>query len=303
MRVGQVGFGKWGRILAQAIDQYPGIELAAIHTRNAIVDPRYVKSIEQILTDKSIDSVIVAAPLNERPGIILRALQSGKHVLTEKPLSYNYTESSRLASLSKEMGLVLYVNYVHAHSPSISKLSNTMQNESISALRIFFGQPGQLYEAEGVDSLLLSHGLSIAYKLAGNTAIKWHMHMLNVDENGNPLAMVISADRSSRNSFLLEINVNLLYPERFRRVEAILGNSTITADLIHPGRFATSSLQTGGKVSTREMFIDQNHTLDNVFKQFERCCKGEVIDNSADAVIIDRVIEKLRVSWSKKLKR
>jgi predicted dehydrogenase len=68
-------------------------------------------SFEEILTDEQVQVVHVTAPNRLHFRMADKALKAGKHVLCEKPLAMNSTESAELVKLAKQTGLAAGVNY------------------------------------------------------------------------------------------------------------------------------------------------------------------------------------------------
>ena len=73
--------------------------------------PKAYDSFEAILADTTVQAVHLATPNRLHYPMAKAALAAGKHVLCEKPLAMNSTESAELVTLAKESGLVAGVNY------------------------------------------------------------------------------------------------------------------------------------------------------------------------------------------------
>lgn len=65
-----------------------------------------------LLKNNDIDAVIVTLPRSLTAGVVEECLLAGKHVLTEKPLSFNYATAKKLKDLSKNNKLILHVGYM-----------------------------------------------------------------------------------------------------------------------------------------------------------------------------------------------
>ncbi len=79
--------------------------------------PHAYGSYEDLLTNDSIQAIYISLPNHLHTEWILKALQSGKHVLCEKPMCLNMAE---LESVEKEMertGLNVMEGYMHLHHP------------------------------------------------------------------------------------------------------------------------------------------------------------------------------------------
>jgi predicted dehydrogenase len=65
----------------------------------------------ELLADRSIDAICVAAPSNLHTEMGLAALDAGKHVLVEKPLALTLDDCDRLVERAAESGLMAMVGY------------------------------------------------------------------------------------------------------------------------------------------------------------------------------------------------
>src|SRR3954452_780624 len=106
VRVGLIGFGLAGQAFhAPIIRGVPGMELACIlerHTDNATKrypQVRVARTLDQMLSDKSISLVAVATPNDSHFSYAKACLDAGRHVVVDKPLTPTLAEAEQLASL------------------------------------------------------------------------------------------------------------------------------------------------------------------------------------------------------------
>lgn len=79
---------------------------------------RYTTNWMDIVTDPAIDLVDVATPNSMHFEMAKAALENGKHVFCEKPLSLTAEESRILADLAKEKGVVNYCGFSNIMNPA-----------------------------------------------------------------------------------------------------------------------------------------------------------------------------------------
>ena len=65
------------------------------------------RTYEEILSDPSIELVVILTPAPTHEGLIRQALQAGKHVYTEKTMTLSTESAGELIALAKEKGLYL----------------------------------------------------------------------------------------------------------------------------------------------------------------------------------------------------
>ncbi len=97
------------------------------------------ESLDQLLADAAVDVVHITSPNRFHFQQACRALQAGKHVLCEKPLSMNSSESAELVRLAGESGLAAGVNYNIRFYPLCVE----------AAERVRSGQLGKLFHVTG----------------------------------------------------------------------------------------------------------------------------------------------------------
>ena len=70
--------------------------------------PKGVSDFSELLADSDIDTVYLAVPNSQHYPMAKRALEAGKHVILEKPMTDNFRAASELAELSRARGLFLF---------------------------------------------------------------------------------------------------------------------------------------------------------------------------------------------------
>jgi glycerol-3-phosphate dehydrogenase len=286
LNIAQIGYGKWGQILAGAIDKYPNFNLTSIHTRNPITSQRYVPNLDSILNNPSIKAVVIAAPVEVRAELISKSLSANKHILTEKPLSHSSETSSQLLAKARKEDRILHVNYVHAASKTIKRIHELTSNEEIKAIRIGFGQPSPSTNSEGVSSLLFSHVLSILFRIFNVDSYSFTQSVAGNLTTNIQVAMNIN-DLCS-----CQLWADLCYPTRYRRIEVLTKSSTIYGDLLDNGLLEKAWI-VNGEIQRLRQEIDQSNNLNHVFDEFLlRINKNESsqIDN---VLLIDQILYKL----------
>lgn len=109
VRVGLIGFGLAGQAFhAPMIRGVEGMELACVlerHTNNSKTrypEVRVARTLDEMLSDKSIDVVVVATPNDTHFSYSKAALEAGCHVVVDKPLTPTMKEAEQLVRLATE---------------------------------------------------------------------------------------------------------------------------------------------------------------------------------------------------------
>ena len=116
IRFGTVGTGNITHKFLMAALNCEGFALAAVCSRDAqrgaalaeeYGAPRVFTSIEEMASDDSVDAVYIASPNAFHFPQAKRFLESGKHVLLEKPFTSNAAEAEELFRIADEHGVML----------------------------------------------------------------------------------------------------------------------------------------------------------------------------------------------------
>ena len=142
--------------------QYPGI----------LVTPH----LEVLLNEPSIDGVIVATPTATHYAVVKAALEQGKDVLCEKPMTRSVAECEDLIRLAAQRQHLLMVGHVFVFNPAIQKLYTYISSGTLGRLYYLSARRTNLGPIRSdVDAVwdLASHDLSIFdYLLDGRLPVR-----------------------------------------------------------------------------------------------------------------------------------
>ncbi len=99
---------------------------------------------KEIFRDKNIDMVVILSPNHEN--LINDALDAGKHVFTEKPISLDIEHSRLLVKKAKNLKLILEVGLMRFHDIAIKSFFNQVSCREIVS--------GFFYKADGSDKVI-----------------------------------------------------------------------------------------------------------------------------------------------------
>lgn len=153
MRFGLIGAGNIGKIRARALQNTPGCKLTAIADldieRARAAAPSTSIAIfadyQQMLASGMVDAVVVSTPPQSHEEVVSSALDAGKHVLCEKPLSNSVKASRRMVEASKRTGKALASGSNFRYIPAVQFLKQTLDSGLIGELdhvRGFAGHVG-----------------------------------------------------------------------------------------------------------------------------------------------------------------
>jgi predicted dehydrogenase len=166
LKVGIIGAGYWGPNLIRNFTSCPFTQAVAVCDANParletigrqFNHVKLVSSVEQLLA-LEVDAVAIATPVSTHFTLAKQCLESGKHVLVEKPLTATARESKILMEVAERMGKVLMVDHTYLFNPAIRKIKQIVDS----------GDLGELYYIDSVriNLGLFQHDVNVVWDLA-----------------------------------------------------------------------------------------------------------------------------------------
>jgi predicted dehydrogenase len=90
---------------------------------------------EELLADTELDAVYISLPNSLHVEWSIRALEAGKHVLCEKPLSRRPDDVERAFDTAERTGLLLTEAFMYRHNPQTARLQELVAGGAIGQLR------------------------------------------------------------------------------------------------------------------------------------------------------------------------
>ncbi len=190
LRLGVIGCGRVTSMFhMKAIEQVDEITVTALSD----VSEERMKEIQKscnasgaytdyrdLLADPAVEAVAVNTPPRFHEVIVLDALESGKHVLCEKPLAETVEGCIKIKELQDETGLTVLPAHNYAFTPSLAKIVSYVDDGSIghvTDVRVSFENLLKSYRSQtdfrenignGVVEDVLPHVLSVVYPIVGH---------------------------------------------------------------------------------------------------------------------------------------
>jgi D-xylose 1-dehydrogenase (NADP+, D-xylono-1,5-lactone-forming) len=147
---------KWGIISTAAINRLfmagaraaSDVEIVAVASRDRARAEEFARaheiarthdSYESLLADPEIEAVYIPLPNSLHIPWTVQALQSGKHVLCEKPLSRHAAEVERAFEVAERAGRLLMEAFMYRHNPQTRRLVELLADGAIGRLRLIRG--------------------------------------------------------------------------------------------------------------------------------------------------------------------
>jgi predicted dehydrogenase len=150
-----IGAGYWGPNLVRTAIGTPALRLEWLcdldEKRAQAVLGRYTTvrataSYEQVLADPAVAAIAIATPAATHFDLVRAALEAGKHVLVEKPLTSSVSDARKLAGLAERSGLVLMCDHTYCYTPAVWRIRDLIR-------------AGEIGDVQFVDSVRINLGL------------------------------------------------------------------------------------------------------------------------------------------------
>ena len=172
-KIAIIGLGKWGKILLKEFSKKTCVSVCVTKGNQKNISwlhkhypkIKHSKNYQDVLNDMSIDAVIIATPISTHYSLILEALNSRKHVFTEKPLSENFSDAQYFQTIALKKKLFLIVGHFFVYHPILNKIKKLIKNDSVIYFSLKWNKFGTF--EENIVFNLLSHEISILLELIG----------------------------------------------------------------------------------------------------------------------------------------
>ena len=146
MNIAIIGYGYWGPNLVRNFSLVNNCKVKMVsdfrQDRLVIVSKTYpgIKvstDPDDILLSKEIDAVVIATPVFTHFSLAKKALENGKHVLLEKPMTSTIKEAEELMNLAKQKGLLLMVDHTFLYTGAVMKMKQLINEKTIGEIQYF----------------------------------------------------------------------------------------------------------------------------------------------------------------------
>jgi predicted dehydrogenase len=162
-----VGYGYWGPNLVRNFWEVPGARLVSVcdmrTERLAGVQSRYpvveiTSRYDEVLADPRVLAVAIATPVSSHYELALRALEAGKHVFIEKPMTTTAEQAIRLIDEAERRRLVIGVDHTFVYTGAVRKMRELVETQGIGDI--------YYYDSVRVNLGLFQHDVNVLWDLA-----------------------------------------------------------------------------------------------------------------------------------------
>lgn len=135
-KIGLIGYGYWGKKVAQVILDHVSCSLYIIDNRliDSLGSRLYQIEFQDLIDLKDITHVVVATPEDSHYELVKKLLQAKKNVFVEKPLALTKAQATDLVKTAKRMESLLFVDYIFLNDPFCQYLISLCRSKELGEL-------------------------------------------------------------------------------------------------------------------------------------------------------------------------
>ncbi|MFM7311417.1 MAG: Gfo/Idh/MocA family protein [Flavobacteriales bacterium] len=141
-----IGFGYWGPNLVRNFSSTKGASVkwvADLRSERLETAQRSFPTVQvstqfdQVMQDPEVHAVVIATPVFTHFELAMKALQAGKHVLLEKPMTESVSQAKQLIQLAETKGLKLMVDHTFLYTSAVQKMKQLIDADELGTIKYF----------------------------------------------------------------------------------------------------------------------------------------------------------------------
>jgi len=227
INVGVIGCGYWGPnlirnfVMCSETELVWACDLDEIRLQKVLrpyPSIRQTTDIKDVLADDGVDAIAIATPVHTHFPIAKACLESGKHVLIEKPLASSVAQGEELVNLAEKNNLRLMCDHTFCYTGAVRKIREIVKSGALGDLHYFDSvrvNLGLFQQDVNVVWDLAPHDLSIVDFVVDEKPVLVSAH--GVSHAGNDIENIAYISLGYQNSFIAHFHVNWLSPVKVRK--------------------------------------------------------------------------------------
>ena len=274
INIAVIGCGSWGRQHIRVLRQSKRIRqlkicdlnIKTLHETAELYNIPHISESLKLINDPEIDAVTICTPTKTHYNLAQQALEAGKHVLVEKPMTNTIQEAESLIKTAQKNNLQLTVGFVERFNPAVIKALDMIKNSEIG--QIILAQTRRVSQWPrrvgdvGVIKDLAIHDVDIINQVFPSEPISVFANAGSIQHCFEDYANIMICYLNNRNAF---VETNWLTPRKVRKL-IITG----TEGLINV-EYITQKLTVENSKGMYQPFIRQEEPLKLELENFIEC--------------------------------
>lgn len=171
IRLAVIGCGYWGKNLVRVFSQLGVLDTicdsdaASLEkAKKEYPGTKITLSYADIMKDKGIKAVVIAAPAETHYQLVKESLCADKDVFVEKPLALNIENGKELAEIAKKKKKILMVGHLLEYHPAVAKLKEFVERGELGRIQYIYSNRLNLGKIRREENILWSfapHDISV----------------------------------------------------------------------------------------------------------------------------------------------
>jgi len=243
-RVAIVGAGYWGQAHVRTFATLAGCELtwvcdvsaeALAHAHTIAPAARLTERWADILAAPDVDAIVIATPSSTHAAFASAALESGRHVLVEKPLALTVADAEAVVRVARRAGVTLLVGHLMLYHPAVLRLRALVDAGELGDLFYLASTRVNLGRLRSDENALWSlgpHDFSIVDFLVGRPVGGVVAHGGSYLQEGihDVVFATLSFDRPGLPPLLAHVHLSWLNPRKERRMVVVGSRKMVEFD-------------------------------------------------------------------------
>lgn len=136
LRTAMIGLGWWGRVMVNSIKDSQDLVINRLAARNPDKHRDFEKetgiplldSFEDVLKDPEVDAVVICTPHSQHEEQFFAALEAGKQIFCEKPLSLTKESAQRMVQAAADAGLVMGLGHERRFESTMEEIARLVKS-------------------------------------------------------------------------------------------------------------------------------------------------------------------------------
>jgi len=167
IRTGIIGYGYWGPNIVRNLQGLDSAQVVAVCdktpkaqrlAKHAYPSVQVTSDANEVLRSPDIDAVAIVTPVWTHFELAKAALENGKHVFLEKPLTSNAVQAEKLIELAEKKNLKIMVDYTFLFTGAVKKIRQLVDQGELGGL--------YYYDSTRVNLGLFQHDIDVIWDLA-----------------------------------------------------------------------------------------------------------------------------------------
>ena len=283
LKAAVIGVGHLGKEHARIYREFPNVELVSVcdidaskKEKAAAFGCAFTADYRELLGQVDLASIVT--PTVSHFQIAKDFLNSGVHVLIEKPITHRLEDADELIGIAKEKALTLKVGHLERYNAGFQRIEQIARN--IRFLEIHrLGPFSSRISDCGVVLDLMIHDIDIVLQLVKSEIASIDAIGINVL---TPYEDIANVRIKFKNNTIADLTASRLTPEAQRKIRIFQEDAYISLDYVAQSAqiFRKASLPAalfGGKISREQVDIQKGEPLKAELEDFTQCvAKGSL---------------------------